>query len=195
MSEIVGALLRCKTREEGSDRSLEGRDGACRSFAKEIFEAAERHLDRIEIRRVFWQIAQHCASLLNGCADRRAHMDWAVIHDDNVVAPKCRSQALLDISQEKLGGHGPFDHHRSRHLVATQGAHEGKRLPCPKRNRANYPDPPWSTPAQPDQIGADRCFVNKYQSCRVKRALLSDPTPACRRHVGPLPFGCLQAFF
>lgn len=119
MSEIVGALLRSKTREEGSDGSVEVRNGPCRNFAKEVFEAAERHLDRIEVRRVFGQIAQHGASLLNGCADRRAHMDGAVIHNDSIVAPKRRNQALLDISQEKFGGHGPFDHHRSRHLVVA----------------------------------------------------------------------------
>jgi hypothetical protein len=163
VSEIVSTLVRSKSREEGSDGSLEARDGSCRNFAKEILEAAERHLDRIEIRRVFGQIAQHCAHLLDGCADRGAHMDGAVIHDDNVVAPKRGNQALLYISQEKFGGHGPFDHHRSRHLVATQGAHEGERLPRSKRNRANHPDAPWSTPTQPDQIGADRGFVKKYQ--------------------------------
>jgi hypothetical protein len=163
MSEIVGTLAGSKPGEEGSDRSLEVRNGSCGNFAQEILEAAERHLDRIEIRRVFGQITQHCARLLNGCADRGAHMDGTVIHDDNVVAPKRGNQALLDISQEKFGGHGPFDHHRSRHLVATQGAHEGQRLPRSKRNRANHPDAPWSTPTQPDQIGADRCFVKKYQ--------------------------------
>ena len=163
MSEIVGTLARSKAREEGSDGAPEARDGSCRNFAKEILEAAEMHLDRIEIRGVFGQIAQYCARLLDGCADRRAHMDGAVIHDDDIVVPKRGSQALLDISQEKFRGHGPFDHHRSRHLVTTQGAHEGKRLPRSKRNRADNPDAPWSTPTQPDQIGADRCFVKKYQ--------------------------------
>lgn len=195
MSEIVGTLVRSKTREEGSDGSLEARNSSCRNFTKEILEATERHLDRIEIRRVFGQIAQHCARLLNGGANRGAHMNGAIIHDDNVVAPKRGNQALLDISQEKFGGHGPFDHHRSRHLVATQGAHEGKRLPRSKRNRANHSNAPWSTPTQPDQIGTDRCFVKKYQPCRVKPALLPDPTPACPRHVGPLSFSSLQAFF
>ena len=157
-------------REEGSDSSLEARNSSGRNFTEEILEAAERQLDRIEIGRVFRQIAQPGAHLLNSGADCGTHMNGAVIHDDNIVAPKRRNQALFDISQEKFGGHGPFDHHWSRHLVAAQGAHEGKRLPRSKRNRANDPDAPWSTPAQPDQIGADRCFVNKYQPCRVKRA-------------------------
>lgn len=108
MSEIVGTLAGSKTGEEGSDRSLEVGNGSCGNFAKEIFETAEGHLDRIEVRRVFGQIAQRCACPLNDGADSGAHVDGAVIHHDNVIAPKRRNQALLDISHEEFGGHGPL---------------------------------------------------------------------------------------
>ncbi len=195
MSEIVGTLARSKTGEEGSDRSLEVRNGSCGNFAKEILKTAEGHLDRIEIRRVFGQIAQRCASPLNDGADGGAHMDGAVIHDDNVIAPQRRNQALLDISQEEFGGHGPLNHHWSRHLVATQGANESQRLPRSKWNRTDHSDALWSTASQPCQVGADRSFVKKYQPRWIKPPLISYPAPACSRDVGPLPFGGLQAFF
>jgi AraC-like DNA-binding protein len=45
-----------------------------------------------------------------------------VIHDDNVVAPKCRNQTLLDISQEKLAGvAGLSVHHFARQFKQSAG--------------------------------------------------------------------------
>ena len=39
-------------------------------------------------------------------------MDPAVIHHDDVVASERRNQAVFDIGEEHLSGHGTFDHHR-----------------------------------------------------------------------------------
>ena len=58
-----------------------------------------------------------------------------VIHHDNIVAPECRNQALLDIGQEYLSVHGTLDHHWGDHFVVTQAGYEGERLPCLQAGR------------------------------------------------------------
>ena len=52
-------------------------------------------------------------------------MDPAVIHHDDVVASERRNQAVFDIGEEHLSGHGTFDHHRGDHFIVTQSGHEG----------------------------------------------------------------------
>jgi hypothetical protein len=38
-------------------------------------------------------------------------MDAAVIHHDDVIASEHRNQAVFDIGEEHLSGHGTLDHH------------------------------------------------------------------------------------
>src|ERR1700751_2606903 len=67
-------------------------------------------------------------------------MDPAVIHNDDVVASEHWNQAVFDIGEEHLSGHGTLDHHWGDHFILTQSGHKGDRLPSSKRNSANHPD-------------------------------------------------------
>src|SRR5436853_2605747 len=112
-----------------------------------------------------------------------------------IFALERRNQALLDIGEEHLSGHGTLNHHWRGHFIVAQGGHEGDRLPCSKRHGANHPAASYSPPPEPGHVRADRSLVNKHQPGGIKHALLSDPTSARSRHICPLPFGSLQAFF
>ena len=54
----------------------------------------------IEVGRVFRQVAQRRMRFLNRQTDGGPHVDAAVIHHDDVVAPERGNQALLDIGVE-----------------------------------------------------------------------------------------------
>ena len=118
-----------------------------------------------------------------------------VVGHDNVVAFEDRNQTLLDIGQEHLSGHSAFDHHRRRHLVVTQGGHEGDRLPVPKRGQADQPDASRRTPSEPHHIGGDRGLVDEHQVGGIKHALFSDPASARTGDVCSLPLRRLQTLF
>jgi len=49
--------------------------------------------------------------------------------------------------------------------------------------------------SQPHHIGAGGGLVNKDKPRRIKKTLLSNPTPACTGHVRSMLLGSVQAFF
>src|SRR5262249_14400542 len=113
---------------------------------QQSFEFAVRQLDWIEIGRVFRQVAKCRPCFLDRLSNASYQVDAAVVHHDDVVAPECGNQALLDISEEHLAGHSPLNHHWRSHLVVAQGAHEGECLPCCEGNGADHPAASWSPP-------------------------------------------------
>src|SRR6478736_3318181 len=195
MAEIVSAFARTEPWDERANCSSEAGNSSRRDLTEEGLEFAVRQFDWIEVRRVFRQVAQRRMRFIDCYTDGGAHVDAAVIHHDDVVAPERGNQTLLDIGEEHLSSHGTFDHHWGGHFVVAQGSNEGDRLPCSKRNGADHPVAARSTPPDPRQVCADRGLVDKHQPGGIKHALLSDPTTACSRHIRSLPFGSLQAFF
>jgi hypothetical protein len=57
MPEIVGSFAGREGRCESADAAAQARNGPLGSLAQAGLELAERHLDRIEVGRVFGQIA------------------------------------------------------------------------------------------------------------------------------------------
>jgi len=195
MPEVVATFSRTELWHEGANCSIEARNGSRGNFAQQSFEFAVRQLDRVEVGRVFRQIADGRPDFLDRIANAGDQVDSAIVHDDDIVAPECGDQALLDIGEEHFSGHGTLDHHWRGHLIVAQGAHEGDRLPCSKRNGADHPGAPWSAAPEPRHIGADRSLVEKHQPRGIKHALLSHPASARAGHVRSLSFRGLQAFF
>src|SRR5256886_16261146 len=105
-------------------------------------------------------------------------MDPAVIHHDDVVAPEHRNQAVFDIGEEHLSGHGTLDHHWGNHFIVAQSVHEGDRLPSSKRNGANHPDATRGAPSQSRHVRAAGRLVDEYQTGLIKHTLLSYPPAA-----------------
>src|ERR1700716_254837 len=195
MPEVVGAFSSTEPWHERTDRSVETGNSALGDLAEQRLEVAVGHLDGIEIGRVLRQVAERGPRLLNRFSDSRNLVGLQIIHHDNVVAPKCWSQALLDVGSEYISGHGAFDHHRCDHFVVSQAGHEGDPFPISERNTADQSDASGSPPPEADQIGADRSLVDKYQASGIKHALFSHPTSPGAHHVCPFLFRRPQAFF
>jgi len=64
-----------------------------------------------------------------------------------------------------------------------------------KRNGADHPVAPGSTPLTRAKFVLTAVSSIKHQPGGIKHTLLSDPTSTCSRHIRSLPFGSLQAFF
>src|SRR6478672_7710276 len=109
MPEIVGTFARTELWDERANCSSEARNSSRRDLTEERLEFAVRQFDWIEVGRVFRQVAQRRVRFLNRLANGGPHVDAAVIHHDDVVAPERGNQALLDIGEEHLSRHGTFD--------------------------------------------------------------------------------------
>src|ERR1700738_1288677 len=188
MPEVVGALPRAELWHERANCSIKARNSSRGNFPQQSFEFAVRQLDRVEIGRVLRQIAKYRPRFLDRLSNPGDQVDSAVVHDADIVAPECGNQAMLDIGEEHLSGHGTLDHHRRSHLIMARGAHEGDRLPCSKRNGANHPGALWSPAPGRIYIGADYSLVDNHQPGGIKHALLSHPASARAGHVRSLSF-------
>src|SRR6476620_10392559 len=122
MPEIVGTFARTELWDERANCSSEARNSSRRDLTEERLEFAVRQFDWIEVGRVFRQVAQRRVRFLNRLANGGPHVDAAVIHHDDVVAPERGNQALLDISEEHLSSHGTFDHHWAVILLRRKAA-------------------------------------------------------------------------
>src|SRR5271167_4300381 len=79
MPEIVGTFLRTELRDEGADGSVKAWDGSRCHFTQECLEFAVRHLDGIEVGRIFRQVTQCRAHCFDSPANAGPQMDPAVI--------------------------------------------------------------------------------------------------------------------
>ena len=68
-------------------------------------EFAERHLDRVQVGRIFGQIAKRRAACLDRLANAGNLMGRQVVDHDDIVAFERRGETLFDISQELLSCH------------------------------------------------------------------------------------------
>src|SRR6516162_6657928 len=73
------------------------RNCSCRDLTQVCLKLAVRQLDRIKIRRVFREIPHARLCLLNRLPNGRSHVNSAVVHQDDVVAPQGWNQALINI--------------------------------------------------------------------------------------------------
>jgi hypothetical protein len=77
----------------------------------------------------------------------------------------------------------------------SQSRYERDRLPFSLRNVADQSLATRATSPETDHIDGDRGLIDKYQSRRIKKALLPNPAAPRSRHVRSVLLGCPQAFF
>src|SRR3954462_7596741 len=111
MHEIVGTFLWAELRDERANCSIEARNSSRCNLAEECLEFAVSHLDRVEVGRVFRQVTKGRVRFLDRCPNARPEMDAAIVHHNNVVTFERGNQALHDISEKHLTGHGTLDYH------------------------------------------------------------------------------------
>jgi len=195
MSQVVRAFLSTETWQERANCPPDLHNGSRSGTTKEFLEFAVGHLDRVEVGGIFRQVPKRRSSLFNDLANPGTDVHSAVVDDDDVTAPQCWAQTLLQIGQKYLSGHGSLKGHWRSHFIVPQRSYERDCLPGAKRYATDHSHPPPSAPSEPNHAGGDGGFVEKYQSGGVKQALLSDPKSTRSRHICSLSFSSLQAFF
>lgn len=195
MAEIVGTLFGGEAWQERADGAFYAGYGARGSLAHHSFEFAEGHFDRIEVGRIFGQIAKARPSGFDGFTDAGNLVESNIVNHGDIAAPERWNEALFDIGQEHLPVHGSFDCHRGDHFVVAQSGDKGDCLPSPEWSPSDQLDAAWTAPPEPDHLGGDGSLVNKHQAARIKQPLLANPSPAGAGHVRPLLFRRPQILF
>ena len=71
-----------------------------------------------------------------------------------------------------------------------QAGNAGNGFPFSLRNMADQPLAALAAAPDTDHVRGDRRLVEKYQSRRIKKALLPNPVPARSRYVFSMALGC-----
>src|SRR5262249_16139425 len=195
MAEEVEAFLVAYSSQERPNSAPEFRNCALGGLSEERFEFAENLLDRVEIRRIRWQIERGRTHSLDRVRHTGYLMSRKVVHDDDVTVVERWSQTLFDLSHEDRPVHRPIDHERCDHPVVAQSDNQGDGLPMAVGNGPDQSFAPRATAPKSHQAGAGGGLVDEHQSGGIKQTLLANPAPPCPRHVRPFLLRRAQAFF
>ena len=83
--KVVGTFLWAECGHEGRS-CVRDTNGSLGRFSEMRLEFAERHLDRIEIRGIFWKIAQRCARGFDRLLNAGNLMNREAVHHHDVAA-------------------------------------------------------------------------------------------------------------
>ena len=159
-------------------------DGSLLGVAHPVLDLGEGLLDRIEVRRIGWEIPKACT----GCADHLANgvgfVGAKIVHDDDIARLKDRHELLFDIGPEALPIDRPVEDARSGQAVAAQCAEEGQGAPVAMRGETAQPLA-FCTPAiERFHVGLDPGFIDEDQSLGVETRLKAVPTLPAASDVG-----------
>src|SRR5215813_2014349 len=107
MAEKVEAFLVAYSSQERANSAPEFRNCALGGLSEERFEFAENLLDRVEIRRIRWQIERGRTHSLDRVRHTGYLMSRKVVHDDDVTVVERWSQTLFDVCEEVVPFIGP----------------------------------------------------------------------------------------
>src|SRR5262249_55903187 len=181
MAEKVEAFLVAYSSQERANSAPEFRNCALGGLSEERFEFAENLLDRVEIRRIRWQIERGRTHSLDRVRHTGYLMSRKVVHDDDVTAVERWSQTLFDVCEEDRPVHRPIDHERCDHPVVAQSDNQGDGLPMAVGNGPDQSFAPRATAPKSHQAGAGGGLVDEHQSGGIKQTLLANPAPPCPR--------------
>jgi hypothetical protein len=195
MPEVIATFGAAEWLARTSRSACTTTNGPLRELSKKGFDFAERHFNRVKVRRVLRQIPHHCTSCFDRVLHARNLVRRKVIHHHDVVALEHRSQTLLNIGQEDFPVHWPINDHRRHHLIMTQGGYERHRLPLSLRNVTDQARAARAASPEMDHIGASRSLIEEYQSGRIEKPLLPYPAPPRASHIRAMLLRRPQAFF
>src|SRR4051794_25864747 len=97
-------------------------------LSEQLFQLCEELLDRVQVRRVGWQIRQARAC----CLDRFLHafhlVDRKTVHQNRLPRLEFRRQHLLDVNPERVTVHGTIDYERCDDPTCREVRHDGRDL-------------------------------------------------------------------
>src|SRR5919197_388189 len=119
MSEVIATFGATDGWHERADLAAQTTNSSLGDPSQKCFEFAERHLDRVKVRRILRQILHCCTSSLDCVLHAMNFVGRKVVYHHDVVALECRCQALLDIGHERCSVDWPVEDHRCHHPVAS----------------------------------------------------------------------------
>src|SRR6202035_870804 len=105
MPEIIGSFAGSEGTRESADPAAQARNCSFCGLAQIGLELAERHLDRVQVRRVFGQIAKRRTARFDRLADTGGLVRRKIVDHDDILALEGRGETPLDIGQELLSSH------------------------------------------------------------------------------------------
>src|SRR5258708_36600227 len=109
MPEVVGTFVSAEPRQERANGPAETGDRSLGHLAQVCLEFAEGHLDRVEVAGLLGQVAKRRVDLLDRLTHACTFEIIYVLHYDNVAAPECSHESLLNIGKKHLRVHGTID--------------------------------------------------------------------------------------
>ena len=131
----------------------ESLDGALGGFSQQGFEFCEELLDRIEVRRIGWQVKQPCACGLDRFTYPLHLVGAEIIQHDDVTWLEGRRQNLFDIGEEGIAVHRAVDNAWCSKRRGAQARNKGGGFPMTMGDFADQPFAAWSPATQPGHFG------------------------------------------
>src|SRR5208283_5875495 len=153
MSEVISAFLRTEFGGEGTDPARETRNGSLGCFSQMRFEFAERHLDRIEVRRIFGEVTQFRTGRFNHLAHTGNLVHREAVHHHDVAALEGGNETMFKIGHEGYCIYWSIQHEGCDHRTTAQAGDEGDRLPMPVRYMVGQPKATRAAAAKPHHGG------------------------------------------
>src|ERR1700730_19252011 len=108
------------------------------------FEFAERHLDRIEVRRILGEVTTLRTGPFNRLGHTGSFVHREAVHHHDVAALEGGNETSLEIGHEGCRIHWPIQHEGCDHRATAQASEEGDRLPTPVRYMLGQPNATWA---------------------------------------------------
>ena len=195
MFEEICTFLGIEGAGNQADSTIESFDSALGGLAQMRFQFTEALFDWIEVWRILRQVSQMSPHSFDCLSHPSDLVRRKIIHDDRIATTERRGQTLFDISDEGQPVHWSVDDEWRDHSIVAQAGYKGDGLPMSMRRVADQSNAPWTSTVEPHHLGAGRGLVDKHQSRRAKRVLLSKPASSRTSDIGTILLSCAQAFF
>ena len=163
-------------------------DRAFLLLAHPMLDLGKDLFDRIEIRRIRWQVPKSRSSFPDQIAHGGRLVATEIVHDDNVAGLQRRDKLLLDISTERLAVDRPVEDTWRHQPISPESPEEGECPPMAMWGQALEAFALDAPAIERRHVGLDPGFVNEDQSLWIEPSLPGSPalTPTGRASTGLL---------
>ena len=175
MPEVVCTLGFGEGVERFADLLLQTVDGARGGASYQGFEFGKRVFDRVQVRRVGWQVAELGAGFLENVTNAGDFVGGQIVHDHDVAVLERRRQAMTEIGEERDTIHGTIDYPGHVDAIDPKGGNESQRFPVAVGNRADQTFADRTATIEPRHLRGEASFIEEHQPIRVDPRLNAPP--------------------
>ena len=195
MAKVICAFVRSVCVQDLGDGLDDALFGSGVGFTQSRFELGEDLLDGIEIGRVGRQEEEPRAGFADRRADGVAFVASQIVDDHDVAGLERGCKGVLDIGAEPDTVDRPVEEHRGVDAVMAQRRQEGERSPFAERGPGNKTFASAGPATGTRHVGLGPGLIDEHETTWIEPALVSLPSRAPARHVGPVLLGGVETFF